>query len=208
MTRYRTCASCRPVSDQSVPAQTRGGAPTRPSGTVAALRGGIGESRSGKAEMTVEQPGEILDAAPPRRPGRRPARRGPGAPRARVGGDRMVRVGFALLLAGVSVALVGASRAPRAAPHLQIATLRLDQTPSAVAVGAGAVWVSLGGEGLFTTLARVNPKTNRVAKTFTVPQGILGLAAVDGAVWVTNSTSSTVYRVTPASGTIVSSNDL
>jgi streptogramin lyase len=127
-----------------------------------------------------------------------------GSPRGSAPRNRIRRVGLAVALAVTVTALVGAS--PVAGPpHNQVAVLHLTQTPSTVAVGVGATWVSEGGEGLFTTLARVNPKTNRVVKTFTVAQGILSLAAGDGAVWVANSESGTVYRVNPTSGTIVSS---
>ena len=133
------------------------------------------------------------------------ARRAPGA---RSRGDRILTIGLALTVAGAAVGLLGASAATGSSPHNPVATLRLHQTPSTVAVGAGAVWVAEGGEGLFTTLARVNPKTNRVTTTFNVVQGILSLAAGDGAVWVTNSESSSVDRVNPTRGSIVSSNQL
>ena len=136
-----------------------------------------------------------------------PRRRGRRAGDGRSRRDRLLRVGVALTVAAAAVGLLGASEAAGSSPN-PVAILGLSQTPSTVAVGAGAVWVAEGGEGLFTTLARVNPKTDRVAKTFNVAQGILSLAAGDGAVWVTNSESGTVYRVNPISGTIVSSTEL
>jgi YVTN family beta-propeller protein len=51
---------------------------------------------------------------------------------------------------------------------------------SGVAVGAGAVWVACSLDG---TVARIDPRTNRVAATISVPGHPRDVAVGEGSVW-------------------------
>jgi YVTN family beta-propeller protein len=60
-------------------------------------------------------------------------------------------------------------------------TIRVGDHPTAVAVGAGSVWVaSLDG-----TVSRIDPSSNRVVRVIAVGGTPRGVAVGEGAVWVT-----------------------
>ncbi|HEX9505606.1 MAG TPA: ABC transporter substrate-binding protein, partial [Acidimicrobiia bacterium] len=74
----------------------------------------------------------------------------------------------------------------------------IDVRPSALAVGAGAVWITDYDDGLLT---RVDPSSGVDLGTIHVGDGPAAVTVGDGGVWVANSLDSTVSRVDPASDT-------
>jgi YVTN family beta-propeller protein len=66
-------------------------------------------------------------------------------------------------------------------------------SPESVTVGAGAIWVTSGSNGL----VRIDPQMHRVLQRITVGNGPQGVAFAQGAVWVANSLDGTVSRVSP-----------
>jgi YVTN family beta-propeller protein len=87
-------------------------------------------------------------------------------------------------------------------------------SPTALAVGAGAVWVanrfvvSGGSLGhlpptMRGTVSRIDPATNAVVATIPVGHDPFGIAADDGAVWVANRTGFTVSRIDPRTNRVV-----
>jgi ABC-type transport system substrate-binding protein/DNA-binding SARP family transcriptional activator len=73
----------------------------------------------------------------------------------------------------------------------------LAATPTAVAVGFGAVWVASADHG---TLIRVDPAKGVAVDSTPVGDGPAGVAVANGFVWVTNGLDGTVSRVDPSSG--------
>jgi YVTN family beta-propeller protein len=67
-------------------------------------------------------------------------------------------------------------------------------SPSRVAIGAGAVWVTNFDD---RTVSRVNPDTHEVQQTIQVGSGPSGVAVGNGAVWVANNLDGTVSRIDP-----------
>jgi streptogramin lyase len=66
--------------------------------------------------------------------------------------------------------------------------------PCGAAAGFGAVWVAADGAG---TLARIDPRTNRVTRRVRLARGACATAAGAGAVWVVNYERSTLTRIDP-----------
>jgi streptogramin lyase len=64
--------------------------------------------------------------------------------------------------------------------------------PCGAVAARGAVWAANDGSG---TLARIDPKTNRVTRRVRVGRGACSVAAGAGALWVTNYRTGTVTRV-------------
>jgi YVTN family beta-propeller protein len=52
-------------------------------------------------------------------------------------------------------------------------------------------------------VSQIDPSTNRLLRTLPVGDGPIGVAAGEGAVWVTNHREGTVTRIDPASGRVV-----
>jgi YVTN family beta-propeller protein len=144
----------------------------------------------------------LKTAAPPRRPMLR--RRAP----VLAGGG--VAVGGAVILA---VLLLG--RSGTAAIHSVDAnaagvvdaasgTIRheipVGTTPTGVAVGEGAAWITNSDDG---TLSRVNLDTHAVEQTIRVGSGPAGVAVGGGAVWVANAFDGTVSRIDPKANLVV-----
>ena len=69
---------------------------------------------------------------------------------------------------------------------------------SAMAVGAGAVWLTAPGDG---AVWRVDPK-RLVARTIAVEPGVDSIAVGAGAVWAANSVRGTVDRIDPTSNRV------
>lgn len=68
--------------------------------------------------------------------------------------------------------------------------------PSSIATGFGSVWVTDREAG---TLARIDPRRNRVAQKARVGQYPEGVAAAAGSIWVASRGADTVSRVDPDS---------
>ena len=81
-----------------------------------------------------------------------------------------------------------------------VADTAVGATPTAVAVGEGAYWVT-NAEG--HTVSRIDPGTNAVVETIPVGNGPSGIAIGAGAVWVVNSLDGTVSRIDPGTNTVV-----
>jgi class 3 adenylate cyclase/streptogramin lyase len=62
------------------------------------------------------------------------------------------------------------------------ATVALSELPSALAVGAGGVWVVSAGAG---TVTRVDPRANQIVETITLGHRPQEIVVADGLVWVT-----------------------
>ncbi len=73
-------------------------------------------------------------------------------------------------------------------------------TPTAVAAGEGAYWVT-NADG--HSVSRIDPGTNAVVETIPVGNGPSGIATGAGAVWVVNSLDGTVSRIDPGTNTVV-----
>ena len=96
--------------------------------------------------------------------------------------------------AGDSLALVDA-RSGRL-----VAATGVGATPTAVAAGEGAYWVTnVGGH----SVSRIDPGTTAVVETIPVGNGPSGIATGAGAVWVVNSLDGTVSRIDPGTNTVV-----
>jgi YVTN family beta-propeller protein len=77
-------------------------------------------------------------------------------------------------------------------------TIATGGTPTAVALGAGAVWVT---DASSAKVLRINPTTDAIVKTYQVGRAPTGVAVGDGSVWVANSGDGTLSRIqatTPA----------
>jgi YVTN family beta-propeller protein len=82
-----------------------------------------------------------------------------------------------------------------------VATTTVGNNPSAIAVGAGAVWVVDDADN---TLSRIDPTSSgAVTSTTPVGRGPSAVAAGAGAVWVANTQDDAVARVDPDSGSVV-----
>ena len=77
---------------------------------------------------------------------------------------------------------------------------QVGESPSHLALGAGAVWVTNTDSN---TVSRVDPATNQVTQTIAVGHGPSGIAVGGGAVWVANSLDGTVWRIDPATNNTV-----
>ncbi len=73
-------------------------------------------------------------------------------------------------------------------------------TPSHLAVGDGAVWVTNADDH---TVSRIDPVKKDVRQTISVGSGPSGIAFGNGAVWVANSFDGTVSRIDPATNNVV-----
>jgi virginiamycin B lyase len=78
-------------------------------------------------------------------------------------------------------------------PHVA-ARISTGSNPCEAAAAAGALWVANDGSG---TLARVDPRTNRVTARVRVGRGSCAVAAGAGGVWVANYRTGLVLRVDP-----------
>ncbi|HEU0246784.1 MAG TPA: ABC transporter substrate-binding protein [Gaiellaceae bacterium] len=75
------------------------------------------------------------------------------------------------------------------------ATIPLSFSPTDVAVGEGAVWIT---SHLDDTVSRLDTSTNEITATIPVGKGAAGVAVGVGSVWVANALEGTVSRIDPA----------
>ena len=137
------------------------------------------------------------------------------------GGVQRVRRGRRrpVLIAGVAVIALVAAALPFALHHRDAPPLAangiqlLDATsgrrtgsvplpgaPTALASGAGYVWVSDPQDG---AVLKVDPKTRAVVDTIQAGDGPAGIAFGDGAVWVALSGAGQLARIDPSTGDVV-----
>ena len=76
----------------------------------------------------------------------------------------------------------------------------MDGDPTAIAVGAGFVWVACTGT---RTVDRIDPRLNKRTQGIPVGNGPSGIAISPGAVWVTNRLDDTVTKIDSKSGKIL-----
>jgi peptide/nickel transport system substrate-binding protein len=84
-------------------------------------------------------------------------------------------------------------------------TIPVGNAPAGIAVGEGAVWVTLT---LDDSLVRVDPETGSVTKVIRVGRAPAGVAVGFGAVWVANSGDGTLSRVDPSAGEVVGTTEV
>jgi streptogramin lyase len=92
------------------------------------------------------------------------------------------------LLAVASAALAGSS------PQL-LARVQTGGSPAGAVMAGGAVWVANDSAG---TLARIDPRTNRVTGRVRLRPGVFSVARGFGALWVVNYKRNMLTRVDPA----------
>ena len=78
-------------------------------------------------------------------------------------------------------------------------------TPSHLAVGEGAVWVTNADDD---TVSRIDPVKRTVVQTIPVGSSPSGITTGNGAVWVANSLDGTVSRIDPRTNTVVQTIDV
>jgi YVTN family beta-propeller protein len=81
-----------------------------------------------------------------------------------------------------------------------VANVDVGTTPTGVAVGEGAVWVTNASDG---TVTRIDPATRSVRQTIRVGSGPSAIAVGAGAVWVVNGPDGTVSRIDPGTTDVV-----
>ena len=81
-----------------------------------------------------------------------------------------------------------------------VAATGVGATPTAVAAGEDAYWVT-NADG--HSVSRIDPGTTAVVETISVGNGPSGIATGAGAVWVVNSLDGTVWRIDPGTNTVV-----
>jgi YVTN family beta-propeller protein len=81
-----------------------------------------------------------------------------------------------------------------------VATGSLGGSPSDIAAGGGALWITSPDE---QTVSRVEPETGELRQTIRVGSGPSGVAADAHGVWVANSLDGTVSRIDPRTNTVV-----
>jgi YVTN family beta-propeller protein len=108
-----------------------------------------------------------------------------------------VAVGYGSIWTGRSYGAV-ARVDPRS--HEVVATVFVGNSPSAIATGAGGVWVADDADN---TVTRLDPASeNAVIGTTSVGQGPTAVAVGAGAVWVANTQDDTVSRIDPRTATV------
>jgi YVTN family beta-propeller protein len=157
-----------------------------------------------ESPTALDAPFADLEPAPEQRVSRRLP------PRARVGAV------VALLVLGTA-ATVGLLAAGRDATHsTAIAAnavgfieasgqrvseqVSVDQAPTSVAVGDGAVWTANSSAG---TVSRIDPRAHAVRQTIAVGASPSGIAVGGGGVWVANHDDNTVSWISPQSNSVV-----
>ena len=84
--------------------------------------------------------------------------------------------------------------------HEVTGTISVGNDPSAIATGAGGVWVTDAEDN---TVTRIDPASEgAVVATTSVGQGPTALAVGGGAVWVANTQDGTVSRIDPRTATV------
>jgi peptide/nickel transport system substrate-binding protein len=76
----------------------------------------------------------------------------------------------------------------------------VDGDPTAIAIGAGFVWVACTGT---RRVLEINPEIDLVVKYIPVGNGPSGIAFSPGAAWVTNRLDDTVTKIDSKSGTMI-----
>ncbi len=86
-----------------------------------------------------------------------------------------------------------------------VADVDVGATPTHIAVGEGAVWVT-NADG--DTVSRIDPIKRSLVDTIPVGSSPSGITTGNGAVWVANSLDGTVSRIDPKTNTVVQKIDV
>ena len=123
--------------------------------------------------------------------------------------------GAVLLAAAATVALIGDGSSRSGSPGAikadavavvdgkdgsLIAQVPVGTSPSHVAAGGGAVWVTNANDH---SVSRIDPVTHTVNQTIRVGGGPSGIAVDEDGVWVANGDGGTVSRISPATNEVV-----
>ncbi len=81
-----------------------------------------------------------------------------------------------------------------------VASMKVGDRPTAIALGEGSVWVANAGDN---TLSRIDPRTGEVVSTVDARGDAGALAVGFGGVWVLDGPGGAVSRLDPATGRIV-----
>jgi YVTN family beta-propeller protein len=112
-------------------------------------------------------------------------------------GANPMAIGYGAVWTGRSY---GAVARVDATSHEVTARTSVGNDPSAIATGAGGVWITDSADN---TVTRLDPSTEGAAiATTSVGQGPTALAAGAGAVWVANTQDDTVSRIDPRTSTV------
>jgi streptogramin lyase len=95
---------------------------------------------------------------------------------------------LALLAVACTAAVAGSSPQP-------VARVSTGDSPAGATSAYGAVWVANDGSG---TLARIDPRTNRVTRRARLRPGVFSVTHGFGALWVVNYARNTLTRVNPS----------
>jgi streptogramin lyase len=95
------------------------------------------------------------------------------------------------------VALIGVVAALAGSSPQVLARIDTGAAPSGAVAAFRAVWVANDGSG---TLARIDPRTNRVTRRIRLRQGVFSVTRGYGALWAVNYKRHSLTRVNPASG--------
>jgi len=88
-----------------------------------------------------------------------------------------------------------ANEVVRVDPTGLLTPILVGNSPTAIAAGAGAVWVV---DSLDDTVERIDQSSRSVTDTIPVGDSPAGIAVGDGSVWVANAGDGTVTRINPA----------
>ena len=103
---------------------------------------------------------------------------------------RSVLAAFLVMLVGASAVsakeIVGGNAAADGGGRPRIVDSFAVDSPAALAVGAGSVWVSAGA-----AVIRIDPRTDRIVARIPVPGWSGGIAVADGVVWVARNPVAT-----------------
>jgi YVTN family beta-propeller protein len=110
--------------------------------------------------------------------------------------------GFVAAEPGAVWVVFGNSEVARIDPTMMRVVARgiAGTVPSAIAIGAGAVWIANSADN---NVYRMLPETATTVKTISVGLQPSGIAVGDGAVWVTNRGDDSVYRIDLRSGSAI-----
>ena len=112
-------------------------------------------------------------------------------------GANPMAIGYGAVWTGRSY---GAVARVDATSHEVTARISVGNDPSAIATGAGGVWITDAEDN---TVTRLDPASEGAAiATTSVGQGPTALAAGAGAVWVANTQDDTVSRIDPRTSTV------
>jgi streptogramin lyase len=99
-----------------------------------------------------------------------------------------------LALIGLALGLLAGGSSPKV-----VARVPTGASPAGAVAAFGAVWVANDAAG---TLARIDPKTNRVTKRIKLSPGLFSVTRGFGALWIVNYERNTLVRVDPRSGRV------